>query len=52
MTSDQISETPLLVKGDGIYLTDKNGKTYLDAISGIAVTGVGYGRKAITAAMA
>ncbi len=52
MTSDQIRETPVLVKGEGIYLTDENGKRYLDAISGIAVTSLGYGRKTIIDAMA
>lgn len=30
------------VKGDGVYLFDKNGRKYLDFLSGIAVTGLGH----------
>lgn len=52
MTSEEIQQTPVLVKGESVYVTDQKGKAYLDAISGIAVTNLGYGRKAITEAMA
>ncbi|OQY35064.1 MAG: hypothetical protein B6241_02775 [Spirochaetaceae bacterium 4572_59] len=32
-------------KGEGVYLTDTSGKTYLDFGSGIAVNALGYGRQ-------
>lgn len=41
----QTSETPLALeieKADGIYLTDVNGKQYIDLISGISVSNVGH----------
>ncbi len=44
----QTSELPLmgidmnLVKAEGIYLTDVNGKVYTDLISGISVSNVGH----------
>ncbi|TVZ37961.1 acetylornithine aminotransferase [Alteromonadaceae bacterium 2753L.S.0a.02] len=40
-----------LVKGDGAYLWDANGKRYLDALSGIAVCGLGYNHPAVTKAI-
>lgn len=39
-----------MVKGEGCYLTDKDGKTYLDAIAGIWCVNVGYGRKELAEA--
>ena len=33
------------VKGDGVYLFDKNGNKYLDFLCGIAVTGLGHKNK-------
>lgn len=44
----QTSDTPLLgidmniVKAEGVTLTDVNGKTYIDLISGISVSNVGH----------
>ncbi len=41
----QTSETPLALeidKAEGIYLTDINGKQYIDLISGISVSNVGH----------
>lgn len=41
----QTSETPLLVevaKAEGCYITDPQGKAYLDLISGIGVSNVGH----------
>lgn len=32
-----------LVEGNGAYVTDSDGKTYLDALAGIAVNCLGYG---------
>lgn len=41
----QTSPTPLgleIIKAEGIYLTDVNGKTYTDLISGISVSNLGH----------
>ncbi len=39
------------VKGEGAWLYDDKGKTYLDALSGIAVCGLGHSHPAITTAI-
>jgi len=39
------------VKGEGVYLHDDQGKTYLDAISGIAVCGLGHAHPEVTRAI-
>lgn len=44
--------TTTLVKGDGAYLWDSEGNRYLDALSGIAVCGLGYNHPAVTRAIA
>lgn len=41
----------IIVKGEGPYLIDDKGQRYLDAISGIAVCGLGHCHPAITAAI-
>ncbi len=51
LTPDQISQAPVLVRGEGVYVFDESGKKYLDAISGIAVTSIGYGREQVVKAM-
>jgi acetylornithine/N-succinyldiaminopimelate aminotransferase len=40
------------VRGEGSWLIDENGKRYLDAISGIAVCGLGHAHPAVAAAIA
>src|SRR5699024_7400512 len=35
----------IIEKGDGIYLTDVNGDTYIDAMSSLWNVNVGHGRK-------
>ena len=37
--------------GEGVYLYDTDGRRYLDAISGIAVNGLGHAHPAVTAAI-
>ncbi len=37
------SEVPVIVSGDGCYLTDANGKRYLDALAGLFSVNLGYG---------
>ena len=34
-----------IVKGEGCYLTDHTGRTYLDAVAGLWCVNVGYGRR-------
>jgi adenosylmethionine-8-amino-7-oxononanoate aminotransferase len=34
-----------LVSGQGVFVTDDTGKTYLDAVAGIGVVALGYGRQ-------
>ena len=41
-----------LVKGEGCWLWDSAGKRYLDALSGIAVCGLGHSHDSISAAIA
>jgi adenosylmethionine-8-amino-7-oxononanoate aminotransferase len=36
-------EVPIIVRGDGCYLEDANGKRYLDALAGLFSVNVGYG---------
>lgn len=40
-----------LVKGEGVYLWDDQGRRYLDALSGIAVCGLGHSPAKLTAAI-
>lgn len=39
-----------LVSGDGVHVRDDAGRTYLDAVSGVGVVSLGYGRRDIVAA--
>ena len=40
-----------IVRGDGVYLVDADGKRYLDFVSGIAVNALGYGDPGLVAAL-
>ena len=42
---------PTAVRGDGVYLIDKEGRRYLDASSGAAVSCLGHNHPAVLAAM-
>ncbi|ACE85650.1 aspartate aminotransferase family protein [Cellvibrio japonicus] len=46
------TRTLTLVRGEGSRVWDDQGKSYLDAISGIAVCGLGYSHPAVTKALA
>jgi adenosylmethionine-8-amino-7-oxononanoate aminotransferase len=37
------TEVPIIVRGDGCYLEDSNGKRYLDALAGLFAVNIGYG---------
>ena len=45
-------EFPLIVRGEGCWLTDQQGKRYLDAVGGAYVANLGHGRADIAEAMA
>jgi acetylornithine/N-succinyldiaminopimelate aminotransferase len=50
----QTTEHPLLLEvesADGIYIKDKNGRQYMDMISGIAVSSLGHGHPRIKRAL-
>ncbi len=49
---DLLHEYLCLVKGEGIYVFDKDGKRYLDAASGVGVMALGYARQDLSAALA
>src|SRR5438046_3026719 len=36
------AEVPIIVRGDGCYLEDSNGKRYLDALAGLFAVQIGY----------
>ncbi len=42
----------VMVHGDGVYVTDRDGNRYLDGTAGLWYNAVGYGRSEITAAVA
>ncbi len=45
------STPPVAVSGKGVYLTDSNGKRYIDASGGAAVSCLGHGHPDVLAAM-
>ena len=52
-TQEKTAEKPIkIIKGDGIWLYDENGKRYADMISSWWVTAHGHGNKEIAAAIA
>jgi adenosylmethionine-8-amino-7-oxononanoate aminotransferase len=38
----EIEDVPIIVRGDGCYLEDSNGKRYLDALAGLFSVNIGY----------
>ncbi len=49
---DLARKYPTIVSGEGVYVYDDQGKQYLDAIAGIAVVAIGYGRQRVAQAIA
>ncbi len=43
MSSYASSDVPMIVRGDGCYLEDTNGKRYLDGLAGLFSVNAGYG---------
>ena len=50
-TLDARRTYPILTRGEGVYVWDDQGNRYLDAIAGIAVVNLGYGRSDVVAAI-
>lgn len=50
-TLDPTRHYPTIVRGEGVYLYDDQGKEYLDAAAGIAAVNIGYGRREVAAAI-
>src|SRR6188472_2283638 len=38
------NDVPVIVRGEGPYIWDSNGKKYLDALAGLFVSQLGHGR--------
>ena len=51
-TADPHRAYPVLDRADGVYVWDADGNRYLDAIAGIGVANIGYGRREVVDAMA
>lgn len=47
-----VSGVPVIVSGEGCYVTDEKGKTYLDGLGALYTTQVGHGRKELARAAA
>lgn len=47
-----IAEVPVIVSGDGCYVTDQYGKRYLDGLAGLFTVQVGHGRAELADAAA
>jgi len=46
------SPVPTIVRGDGAYIYDVNGKRYLDGLAGLFVVQAGHGRRELAEAAA
>ena len=51
-SSYETADVPIIVKGEGAYITDASGKRYLDALSGLFVVQAGHGREELAEAAA
>ena len=52
MSGYQDHDMPIIVKGEGAYIWDAEGRRYLDGLAGLFVTQVGHGRAEIAEAAA
>ena len=50
-THEQCGPAPVIVKGEGAWLEDAEGRRYLDAMAGLWCVNVGYGRREIAEAL-
>jgi len=51
-TLDPTRTYPVLARADGVHVWDTDGNQYLDAVSGLGVVNIGYGRREVADAMA
>jgi adenosylmethionine-8-amino-7-oxononanoate aminotransferase len=51
-SSNQYHDVPVIVKGEGAYIYDAEGRRYLDGLSGLFVSQVGHGREELAEAAA
>jgi len=49
---DGVASPPVIVRGDGAYVWDANGKRYLDGLAGLFAVQVGHGRQELAEAAA
>jgi adenosylmethionine-8-amino-7-oxononanoate aminotransferase len=52
LARDLTKTYPVVVRGEGVYLYDRDGRRYLDAAGGAMVVTIGHGVKEVAAAMA
>src|SRR3954453_17625627 len=52
MAGYQDAEVPIIVRGEGPYVYDAQGRRYLDALGGLFVSQLGHGRKDLAEAAA
>jgi adenosylmethionine-8-amino-7-oxononanoate aminotransferase len=52
MSSYDKADVPVIVRGEGPYIWDANGRKYLDALAGLFVSQLGHGRKDLAEAAA
>ena len=50
-THEQCGPAPVIVKGEGVWLEDADGRRYIDAMAGLWCVNVGYGRREIAEAL-
>jgi adenosylmethionine-8-amino-7-oxononanoate aminotransferase len=50
MSSYAASDIPVIVRGEGQYVYDQNGKRYLDGLAGLFVSQIGHGRSEVAEA--
>jgi len=50
MSSYATSDVPVIVRGEGQYVYDQNGKRYLDGLAGLFVSQIGHGRTEVAEA--
>jgi|SRR5579884_338328 len=49
---DKLTELPIIVRGEGCYVYDEEGRRYLDGLSSLFCVNVGHGRRELAAAAA
>jgi adenosylmethionine-8-amino-7-oxononanoate aminotransferase len=52
MGEGQLPDLPIIVRGDGCYVYDEDGKRYLDGLSCLFCVNIGYGRRELAQAAA